>query len=92
MATIPAFDADGLLPPNDYELSFEELRNSILAVGPGRAEWDSAWRLQLIGNLETLTQQLWQVGVSEVFADGPLPKTRTTPTTSTVISPAHWTR
>jgi hypothetical protein len=70
MATIPTFDADGLLPPNDYELSFEELRHSILAVGPGRAEWDSAWRLQLIGNLETLTEQLWQVGVSEVFADG----------------------
>jgi hypothetical protein len=50
MPTIPVFDADGLLPPSDYELSFEELRNSILAVGPGRAEWDAAWRLQLISN------------------------------------------
>ena len=32
--------------------------------------WDSAWRAKLVGNLEILTRQLWQVGVTEVFADG----------------------
>lgn len=71
MQAIPDFDEDGLLPPNDYEASFEELRSSILATGPaGRPSWDAVWRLHLIDNLETMTRQLWQVGVREVFADG----------------------
>jgi len=35
MAQILPFDADGLLAPADYELSFEELRQSVLVVGPG---------------------------------------------------------
>jgi hypothetical protein len=74
MATIPPFDADGLLPAADYELSFEELRNSILVVGPGDvmaySSWDRPWREQLVKNLEVLTRQLWQAGIQEVFADG----------------------
>jgi len=73
-AEIPAFDADGLLSPADYELSFDELRNSILVAGPNDApahsSWDGQWRRQLVNNLETLTRQLWQVGIREVFADG----------------------
>ena len=28
MGPIPAFEADGLLPPGDYEVSFDELRQS----------------------------------------------------------------
>ena len=72
MPTIPPFDAEGLLPPGDYEVTFDELRASILVSGPddGRASWDAAWRLRLIDNLEILSQQLWQVGVHEIFADG----------------------
>ena len=74
MATIPAFQADGLLPPGDYEVSFTELRQSILVVGPGDPirwpNWDTVWRAKLVANLETLTRQLWQVGIREVFADG----------------------
>jgi len=74
IAKTPPFDADGLLPPADYELSFEELRNSILVVGPGdeieSSSWDRPWREQLVRNLEVLTRQLWQVGIQEVFADG----------------------
>jgi len=72
MLAIPAFDADGLLPPGDYEVTFDELRASILVTGPndGRSSWDVAWRLHLIDNLETLTRQLWQVGISQIFADG----------------------
>ena len=31
--------------------------------------WDSGWRTQLVDNLEVLTRQLWQVGITEVFAD-----------------------
>jgi hypothetical protein len=74
MAAIPNFQADGLLPPGDYEVSFAELRQSILVVGPGDSNkwpnWDAAWRARLVANLETLTRQLWQVGITEVFADG----------------------
>lgn len=74
MAPIPSFEADGLLPPGDYEVSFDELRRSILVVGPEGAAmsptWDSRWRAKLVDNLEVLTRQLWQVGISEVFADG----------------------
>jgi hypothetical protein len=71
---IPKFDSDGLLPPQDYEVTFEELRQSILVNGPedkiAYPSWDSQWRLQLVDNLEVLTRQLWRVGVREVFADG----------------------
>jgi len=74
MATIPPFDADGLLPPNDYELSLDGLRQSILVSGPGDPvgypSWDQPWRERLVNNLEILTEQLWQVGIREIFADG----------------------
>src|SRR5690348_15783649 len=71
---IPPFQADGLLPPGDYEMSFDELRLSVLVVGQvGTAvspTWDRDWRARLVDNLEVLTRQLWQVGITEVFADG----------------------
>src|ERR1700690_398994 len=73
MSVIPPFKADGLLPPGDYEASFEELRSSILALGPAQGErstWDDRGRLWLIDNLERLARQLWQVGVHDIFADG----------------------
>lgn len=72
MAEIPPFEADGLLPAGDYEVSFAELRQSILVLGPGvvAISWDTGWRAKLVDNLETLTRQLWQVGITEVFADG----------------------
>jgi hypothetical protein len=69
---LPAFEADGLLPPGDYELTFEELRQSQLVTGIGiqSGTWDGAWRASLVANLEIMTRQLWQVGIQEVFADG----------------------
>jgi hypothetical protein len=69
---LPAFTHDGCLPPGDYELTFDELRSSLLVAGPanGYANWDRAWRAQLVDNLEMLVRQLWQVGVTEIFADG----------------------
>lgn len=55
-------------------MSFDELRSSILTVGPeaGRhaGSWDTPWRQRLVDNLETLTRQLWSVGVQDVYADG----------------------
>ena len=74
MATLPPFDADGLLPLGDYELSLEELSESLLVSGPGDSQaypsWDRPWREQLVNNLGILTHQLWQVGIREIFADG----------------------
>jgi hypothetical protein len=69
---IPDFDADGLLPPGDYEVSFEELRQSPLVTGGAKRleNWDTVWRAQLVRNLEILTEQLWLVGIRDVFADG----------------------
>jgi hypothetical protein len=73
MSAIPSFQADGLLPPGDYEASFTELRQSILVVGSGHAissNWDGVWRSHLVDNLEILVKQLWSAGITEIFADG----------------------
>ena len=74
MPALPPFDPDGLLPLGDSELSLAELRESILVSGPGGPaaypSWDRPWRERLVHNLGTLTHQLWQVGVREIFADG----------------------
>jgi hypothetical protein len=74
VGVIPPFGPDGLLPPGDYEVSFDELRQSPLVLGPPdpaeHTAWDAPWRDELVGNLEILTRQLWQAGIREVFADG----------------------
>lgn len=69
---LPDFDADGLLPPGDYPLTFAELRRSLLVVGPaaGYPTWDAAWRARLVDHLEILVGQLWAVGITEIFVDG----------------------
>jgi hypothetical protein len=74
MPVIPPFDPDGLLPPGDYEVSLDELRRSMLVLGPAdpkeRLSWDRPWRGQLVENLAILARQLWQVDIREIFADG----------------------
>jgi hypothetical protein len=72
MSTLPPFVADGLLPPGDYELSLDELRASSLVRGPDvfAVLWDTHWRAQLVDNLAILVDQLWQVGITEIFIDG----------------------
>jgi hypothetical protein len=74
MATIPLFNPEGLLPPEDFEVSFEELRRSVLVLGPDGAtaspSRDRRWREKLVDSLEVLTRQLWQVGIRDIFADG----------------------
>lgn len=74
MTVIPRFTDDGLLPRGDFEVSFAELRQSALVLGPGDPaefpSWDAGWRARLVDNLEILTRQLWSVGIKEVFADG----------------------
>jgi hypothetical protein len=67
---IPDFEEDGLLPPGDYAVTLAELGNSALVHGAERGSWDSAWRSLLVDNLKVLVRQLWQVGITEIFADG----------------------
>ena len=74
MGKIPDFTGQGLLPPGDYEVTLDEMRASILVVGPADSvafpAWDEPWRRHLVGNLEILVKQLWHVGVTDVFVDG----------------------
>ena len=69
---LPRFDDDGLLPPGNYELSLDQLKASMLVVGPGPdyPDWDVGWRLQLVCALESLAGQLWQVGITSPICIG----------------------
>jgi hypothetical protein len=73
-STLPAFTEDGLLPPGDYTLTIDELRASMLVLGPGEprdhATWDAAWRERLLDSLAVLVNELWAVGICEVFVNG----------------------
>ena len=72
MRPLPPFNHDGLLPAGDYEFDFQGLRESFLVTGAGGKSptWDAPWREFLVNNLQIMTEQLWNVGVTEVFADG----------------------
>jgi hypothetical protein len=74
MTDLPAFTREGLLPPGDYELTLDELADSILVYGPDDLElypdWDGQWRAHLVENLGVLVGQLQQVGITEIFIDG----------------------
>ena len=73
MSGLPGFTVDGVLPPGDYELGLQNLRESLLVVGhPGLCgpNWDRAWRRKLVDNLSVLVTQLWTVGVGDIFING----------------------
>jgi hypothetical protein len=69
---LPNFSTDGCLPAGDYELTLNDQRGSILVKGPrhGYPNWDVSWRSKLVDNLEVLTEQLWQVDITEIFVNG----------------------
>lgn len=69
---LPDFDSSGLLPPNDYEMTLEELADSMLVEGPeeGYPSWDRDWRARLVENLGIMVGQLWEAGISEIFVNG----------------------
>lgn len=71
---LPQFNLDGLLPAGDYELSFEQLAQSMLVRGPvdrsACPNWDESWRKTLVERLEILVRQLWKVGITEIFING----------------------
>ena len=74
MARLPSFTPDGVLPPGDYAMTLAELQASELVLGPGQPSshlvWDAAWRHELVNNLSVLVQQLWEVGIDEIYIDG----------------------
>ena len=70
---LPGFNDDGLMPQGDYEMTLDELEDSLLTEGPGEEEcprWDREWRSRLVNNLRTVVGQLWEVGITEIFVDG----------------------
>ncbi len=67
---LPEFNADGLLPPGDYGLTLDELAESKLVWSEHSPTWDEEWRATLVANLAILVEQLWDVGITEVFIDG----------------------
>ena len=66
------FTDHGLLPPADYPLTMEELIASMLVEGPNPTsiDWDKSWRRKLVLNLAILTNQLWSIGIKNIFIDG----------------------
>lgn len=72
MPAPPRFTERGLLPPGEYALTLAELAESPLVAGlpGGSTTWDSAWRARLVANLGVLVEQLWRVGIEEIYIDG----------------------
>ncbi len=70
---LPDFTENDVLPSDDYAMSISELRQSMLVTGRHgvtRSNWDSQWREQLVDNAGILVQQLFDVGITEIFFDG----------------------
>lgn len=72
MATIPKqFNKNDVLDVGTFKVTFTELRSSLLVTGDGSSpHWDMKWRSTLVDNLERLADQLWKVGIEEIFIDG----------------------
>jgi hypothetical protein len=65
------FNDFGLLPPQDYHLTINNLKESILVKKANDDEpWDEEWRIYLVNQLEILVHQLWKVGITEIYIDG----------------------
>lgn len=71
---IPEFTDKGMHPPGDYAVTIESLRTSPLVIGPEEPDamttWDQQWRAHLVDQLEAMTRQLWQVGITDIFING----------------------
>ncbi len=72
MSEIPKqFNSSGLLDPGTYEATFSQVESSVLVQGDGNSEfWDSPWRKELLGRAKVLVEQLWSVGIKDIFLDG----------------------
>lgn len=75
------FTEAGLLPPGDYHLTLNQLRESLLVVGPPRPHrrWNREGRLRLVDNLAIMADHLWQVGVEDIYVDGSFVEDKASP-------------
>lgn len=74
------FTEEGLLEPNDYPMTLDELKNSLLVLGSGGVSpWDKDKRIMLVNNLEILVKQLHEVGIDEIFIDGSFVEDKASP-------------
>lgn len=74
------FNKSGLLPPDDYPMTIDDLKNSLLVQGPDdNSPWNRDKRLKLVNNLEILMTQLWRVGIDEIFIDGSFVEDKASP-------------
>lgn len=65
------FDECGYLPPGVHELTFKQLRQSILVRGDETIQsWNEPWRRRLVNNLEIVVQPLWILGIEGIYIDG----------------------
>ncbi len=79
---MPSDFADaGLLPPGDYHLTLDQLRESLLVIGPPRADrrWNRDGRLQLVDNLAIMADHLWRVGIQDIYVDGSFVEDKASP-------------
>lgn len=74
----PYFTADGVLP-HDFTLTYAQLEASILVMGPPRKKWDADTRHKLVRQSRVLVEQLWRVGIEEVYLDGSFVETKPRP-------------
>lgn len=74
------FNSEGVLPPGDYTMTIRELRESLLVNGPGSGQpWDCKKRLMLVNNLSILANQLYQVGIYEIYINGSFVEDKASP-------------
>jgi hypothetical protein len=74
------FNEQGLLAPQDYPMTLDELRNSLLITGPkDGSPWNTNKRIMLVDNLEVMVNQLWTVGMTEIFIDGSFVEDKASP-------------
>lgn len=77
MSWIPDFTSDGVLPEGDHPATLEDLRAFVRGH-----DWSAdglAWRLQLLGNLEIVVNQLYAVGLEDIWIDGSFVEAKDTP-------------
>jgi hypothetical protein len=66
-----SFNTDGVLAPGTYSATFSEIRKSLLVIGDGSSStWDKNWRDELVSRASILVQQLFKVGIQDIFLDG----------------------
>ncbi len=70
MAIPDQFNNNGVLDPGTYDATILDIKNSVFVSGNGSPTWDSKWRTHLLDNAAVLIEQLWQVGITDIYLDG----------------------